>query len=191
MRRTGLALCLMLAACEPAPASRDTAQEVGPLPVSGLERAAIESGVITDAAKISPVGLFQRRHEAGRDALCVIPGAKGTLRFGLEANFGEELACRGQGSARRAGDKLILRFAGGDRCIIVAQYDGDQVALPGVVDMACAPVRWTRHVGGGELPPDCGRCCDRVARAGSRRRPALQELTARGINARYSAPAGD
>lgn len=138
MRRTGLALCLMLAACEPAPVSRDTAQEVGGLPVSGLERAAIESGVITDAAKISPVGLFQRRHEAGRDALCVIPGAKGTLRFGLEANFGEELACRGQGSARRAGDKLILRFAGGDRCIIVAQYDGDQVALPGVVDMACA-----------------------------------------------------
>lgn len=140
MRRSGLALsCLMLAACQPAAVSNDMAAEAGGgLPASGLERAAIESGVITDAAKISPVGLFQRRHEAGRDALCVVPGAKGTLRFGLEANFGEQLACRGQGTARRAGDKLILRFAGGDRCIIVAQYDGDQVALPGVVDLACA-----------------------------------------------------
>jgi hypothetical protein len=82
--------------------------------------------------------LFQRSHEAGRDALCVIPGKDGRFRFGLEAVFGEEPSCRGHGTARRAGDKLILSFRGGDRCIIVAQYDGDQVALPGVVDMACA-----------------------------------------------------
>ena len=137
MRLSGLALCLMLAACQPAAVSNDMAAEAGGLPASGLERAAIESGVITDAAKISPVGLFQRRHEAGRDALCIVPAANGTLRFGLEANFGEQLACRGNGTVRRAGEKLILRFAGGDRCIIVAQYDGDLVAMPGVVDMAC------------------------------------------------------
>jgi hypothetical protein len=67
-----------------------------------------------------------------------MPAKDASFRFGLQANFGEGESCRGQGTARRAGDKLILSFTGGDRCIVVAQYDGDQVALPGVVDMACA-----------------------------------------------------
>lgn len=139
MRRASLALLfLLLNACQRSPVGQD----VAPAPTGGaasrLERAAIESGAIADPAKVSPVGLFQRSHEAGRDALCVVPGRDGALRFGLEAVFGEEPACRGQGAARRAGDKLILSFKGGDRCIIVAQYDGDQVALPGVVDLACA-----------------------------------------------------
>jgi hypothetical protein len=137
MRRTSLILLLWLAACQRGPVP-DAGSVTGGVAASGLERAAIASGAIADAATISPVGLFQRDHEAGRDALCVIPGKGGALRFGLEANFGEEQRCRGQGQARRAGDKLILSFSGGDRCIVVAQYDGDQVALPGVVDMACA-----------------------------------------------------
>jgi hypothetical protein len=139
MRRNSLALLVLLAACQRSPAGGDaTPAPGGGASASRLERAAIESGAIADPGKISPVGLFQNRHEAGRDALCVIPGTEGAYRFGLEAVFGEEPACRGRGTARRAGDKLILSFKGGDRCIIVAQYDGDQVALPGVVDMACA-----------------------------------------------------
>lgn len=138
MRRSSFLLLLVLAACQRAPVAADGAAEPAGAPAFGLERAAIESGAIADASKISPVGLFQRRHEAGRDLLCVMPAKEGAFRFGLEANFGEEQSCRGRGTARRAGDKLILRFKGGDRCIVVAQYDGDQVALPGVVDMACA-----------------------------------------------------
>ncbi|MBH1999566.1 MAG: hypothetical protein I8H96_10550 [Sphingomonadaceae bacterium] len=137
MRRISLALLMILAACQRTPAADQPVASGAPSP-SGLERAAIESGVIADATRISPVGLFQRSHEAGRDALCVIPGKDGAFRFGLEANFGEDLSCRGRGSARRTGDKLILRFSGGDRCIVVAQYDGDQIALPGVVDLACS-----------------------------------------------------
>jgi hypothetical protein len=137
MRRTSLALLLLLAACQRAPAGDASAASSG-APLSALERAAIESGAIPDASRLSPVGLYQRRHEAGRDALCVVPDRAGGYRFGLEAVFGEEPRCRGHGAARRAGDKLVLSFRGGDRCIIVAQYDGDQVALPGVVDMACA-----------------------------------------------------
>lgn len=136
MRRPSLALMLMLAACQRMPAGEMAAQ--GSVPASGLERAAIESGVITDASKVMPVGLYQRTHEAGRDLLCVVPDRDGGYRFGLEAVFGEEPNCAGRGVARRAGDKLVLSFKGGERCIIVAQYDGDQVALPGVVDMACA-----------------------------------------------------
>lgn len=105
---------------------------------SGLERAAIESGVIADTSRLSPVGLFLRRHEAGSDSLCIIPGRSGDFRFGTEAVFGKEQRCRGQGSARRTGDKLILSFGRAGRCIIVAQYDGDQIAFPGVLDVKCA-----------------------------------------------------
>lgn len=138
MRRTSLAALLLLAACQRGAAPTQAAPDAVSASGSGLERAAIETGVIADAAKVSPVGLYQRTHEAGRDSLCVMPDAKGEFRFGTEAIFGTEQSCRGHGTARRAGDKLILSFAGGDRCIIVAQYDGDQVSLPGVVDMACA-----------------------------------------------------
>ncbi|WP_298395934.1 hypothetical protein [Sphingobium sp.] len=138
MRRISSAFLILLAACQRMPAGEIAAPDGGAASASGLERAAIESGAIADASKISPVGLYQHSHEAGRDALCVIPGKNGQYRFGLEAVFGEEPNCRGHGAARRAGDKLILSFKGGDRCIIVAQYDGDQISLPGVVDMACA-----------------------------------------------------
>jgi hypothetical protein len=138
MPRFSLTLFLLLAACQRAPVAADVAPDPAGAPASGLERAAIESGAITDASKTSPVGLYQRAHEAGRDLLCVMPAKDASFRFGLQANFGEGESCQGQGTARRAGDKLILSFTGGDRCIVVAQYDGDQVALPGVVDMACA-----------------------------------------------------
>jgi len=138
MRRISLFLLLLLAACQQA-AGPDQAGGGADTPsASGLERAAIESGVVADVGKISPVGLFQQRHEAGRDMLCIVPGRNGTLHFGLEAIFGAEQSCHGQGAARRAGDKLVLSFGGRDQCIIVAQYDGDQIALPGVVDMKCA-----------------------------------------------------
>lgn len=141
MRRTSLSVLLLLAACQRVDApSSSSGREAGAPAATGLERAAIESGVIADAAKLSPVGVYQRRHEAGRDALCVIPDKSGDFRFGTEADFGEEQSCRGHGTARRAGDKLILSFSGGDHCIIVAQYDGDQLSLPGVVDMKCASV---------------------------------------------------
>lgn len=140
MRQTSLALLLLLAACQrggtPAPAPRETGVQTS----SGLERAAIETGVIADTAKTPAIGLYQRTHEAGRDALCVIPAKNGDYRFGLEASFGEDQSCEGRGSARRAGDKLILSFSRSDHCIVVAQYDGDQISLPGVVDMKCAEV---------------------------------------------------
>jgi len=137
MRRTSLTLLFLIAACQRGPGAAEPSALRGG-GVSSLERAAIESGAIPDMSAVSPVGLYQRSHEAGRDALCVVPGNRGEFRFGLEAVFGEEPSCHGHGLARRAGDKLVLSFRGNGRCIIVAQYEGDQVALPGVVDMACA-----------------------------------------------------
>lgn len=140
MRRTSLAVLLLLAACQRGGAPSSSAIGTEASSTTGLEQAAIQSGVIADASRMSPVGLYQRSHEAGRDALCVIPGKAGNFRFGAEASFGDEENCRGEGTARRAGDKLILTFSGGDHCIIVAQYDGDQLSLPGVVDMKCTEI---------------------------------------------------
>jgi hypothetical protein len=140
MRRISLAALIILAACQDdgTPTSSSIIGEGGS--VGTLERAAIESGAIADATRLSPIGLYQRRHEAGRDKLCIVPDGSGTFRFGVEAMFGEGLACRGAGSARRAGDKLILSFSGRGSCIIVARYDGDQLTMPGVVDTSCASI---------------------------------------------------
>jgi hypothetical protein len=141
---SALAIGLLLGACQAqdhnVPASDSPAQ-------SGLERAAIERGVVTDASRVSPVGLFQRRTEAGRDMMCITPGNGRSFHFGIDLQFGAGEYCRAGGTARRAGDKLILNFTRGGRCIVVAQYDGDRVALPGVVDIDCAAL----CTGGGSL----------------------------------------
>ncbi|WP_070156609.1 hypothetical protein [Sphingobium phenoxybenzoativorans] len=145
MRRSSFALLLLLAACrDPSPLQEGR----GSVPSAGrqsgeqsaLEQAALEAGVIADAGKTAVTGLYQRRHEAGRDSLCITPGDGRRYRFGLEAIFGTEQYCRGEGTARQVGDKLILRFTGGSQCLIVAQYDGDRIAMPGVVDMKCVEV---------------------------------------------------
>ncbi|WP_150291815.1 hypothetical protein [Sphingobium estronivorans] len=140
MRLTSLAALILLAACQREAAPTPAPHESGGQVSSSLERAAIETGVIADAAQVPAIGLYQRVHEAGRDALCMIPAKNGDYRFGLEARFGEDQSCAGRGSARRAGDKLILHFSRSDHCIVVAQYDGDQISIPGVVDMKCADV---------------------------------------------------
>ncbi|WP_336970627.1 hypothetical protein [Sphingobium aromaticiconvertens] len=133
-------LALTLAACQQQAATPNASinADASAAPASALEQAARDSGLVADVARVSPVGLYQQRHEAGRNSLCVLPGTDGRYRFGVEAVFGAEESCRGTGIARRAGDKLILRFSGRSQCTIVVQYEGDRVAMPGVVDVACA-----------------------------------------------------
>jgi hypothetical protein len=127
---------LTIAACQPAPESPPQAN-VSAADISPLERAGIAAGVVADARGTSVIGLYQHMHEAGRDALCIVPGEKGRFVFGAQAVFGEETICRGHGTARMAGDKLILNFAR-SACLVVAGYDGDRVSLPGALDMTCA-----------------------------------------------------
>jgi hypothetical protein len=103
---------------------------------SGLEKAALDSGVVADAQGVSPTGLYRQRHEAGRDSLCIVRGDDGKMHFALEAVFGENTQCRGNGMLRAAGDKLIMNFAR-SACLVVARYDGDRVAMPGVLDVEC------------------------------------------------------
>lgn len=112
-----------------------------------LERAAIAAGLVTDIRGASVVGLYRQRHESGRDSLCILPSAQeekgkaagdgdSPLRFGLEASFGENVECHGEGTVRPSGDKLVLSFAR-SRCIVVAHYDGDRIDLPGALDTEC------------------------------------------------------
>lgn len=115
---------------------KNGAANVSPSASDALERAAIDSGVVADSAKIAPTGLYRHRHEAGTDSLCIVDDHDGKLRFGLEAAFGGNIECHGSGTLRQAGSKLIMNFER-SACIIVASYEGDRIALPGALDVEC------------------------------------------------------
>lgn len=102
-----------------------------------LEQAAIASGAIADTSQVDPAGLFLRRHEGGADAICIVPDTGWEYRFGAMATSGGKSRCAGRGRAKRAGELLVLRFDKPSRCIMVAQYDGDRIALAGAVDLEC------------------------------------------------------
>lgn len=132
----GLALALSGCGAKPDQTQRESRMDLTAA-ASALESAALDSGAIQNAAAIDPTGLFRTTHEAGADTLCVMPRSDARKHaFGLEVNFGESQYCRGRGLARQAGDSLILHF---ERygCILVAQYEGDRIVLPGAVDMRC------------------------------------------------------
>jgi hypothetical protein len=137
MNKGYVLLVLLLAACGQDGRQADRSAARSSAPSSPLEGAALKAGVIVDAAAVSPVGLYRHRHEAGLDSLCIVKGTDGVLDFGLEAMFGEGVKCRGHGTLRASGDKLIMNFAR-SACLIVAGYEGDRVSLPGALDMQCA-----------------------------------------------------
>ena len=128
---------LLLSACAPGGGQQAAAGAGGNAAMSSLERAALETGVISNASTVSPVGLFATQHEAGRDQLCLVPEKDKHFRFGVEVVFGTEQYCRGKGTARQAGDKLIMNFSDRSKCLVVAQYDGDRISLPGALDVKC------------------------------------------------------
>jgi hypothetical protein len=131
--RTSIALLLLLAACSDGQ-SRSTPPADD---VPDLEQAAIDSGAIVDVSRTDPVGLFQRRHEGGTDALCLVPDGEREYRFGAAAYSGGKSRCTGRGRAKQVGRMLVLRFDKPSRCIMVAQYEGDRIAMAGAVDLEC------------------------------------------------------
>jgi len=105
---------------------------------SSLETLAVESGALDDLTARDPVGSYGRTYDGGRDRLCLIPDGGGRqYRFGAEVRIGDDENCKGSGTARRAGDRLIFSFSGSE-CMIVARYEGDRIVMPGAVDTACA-----------------------------------------------------
>ena len=150
MRRAKALLALaalLLAGCErPEPDAKEV--DAG----NPLEVAARERGVVrADAA--SPVGVFERRHDLGRDAMCVVPDGAGKWRFAVTASFGTTLSCLATGTMLREGDNWRMRFAGAEGCETLVHEEEDELRLPG------------------RLPPQCARLCPNGASLSGLRLP--------------------
>lgn len=102
-----------------------------------LERAARDRGIVGDSETQSAVGLYERDHELGRDALCLAGDDADDLRFGVVGAFGPGLTCQASGTATQDGTVLTLRFAKAQDCTIEASLDADLVRFPGRLPAAC------------------------------------------------------
>lgn len=128
-----LMLALLLAGCE-RPASSESGQGIDA--DNPLEQAARERGVVRpDAA--TPVGVFERNHDLGRDAMCVVPDGAGQWRFAITAAYGPALSCNASGTMTRDADGWRLRFAGAAGCEAVVQEHEDELRLPGSLPQQC------------------------------------------------------
>lgn len=137
MRKASAALIfatLLLAACgRPAPDASDKAVDAAnPLEVAARERGIVHSGAP------EPTGVFERAHDLGRDAMCVVPDGAGQWRFALTAAYGPGLSCRARGEAIRDGDNWRLHFADAPGCEAVVHEEEDELRLPGSLPAACA-----------------------------------------------------
>lgn len=105
-----------------------------------LEMAARERGVVRGDAT-SPVGVFERAHDLGRDAMCVVPDGAGQWRFAMTASFGTSLSCAAKGTIVRDRDGWRMRFAGHEGCEASVREEEEELRLPG------------------QLPPECASLC--------------------------------
>ncbi len=102
-----------------------------------LEMAARERGIIREQAS-ELTGVFERRHDLGRDALCVVPAGEDKWRFALTASFGPGLSCNGRGQITRIGDRWRLSFTGADGCDVVLREQEDELRFPGNLPQQCS-----------------------------------------------------
>ena len=138
MRRVSAALALiLLAGCGRSVPEGGTAAVDANNP---LEMAARERGVVRPEA-LTPVGVFERTHDLGRDAMCVVPDGAGQWRFALTASYGPGLSCTATGTMVREDGGWRMRFAGVEGCEALVREHEDELRLPG------------------NLPSQCGRLC--------------------------------
>ncbi len=129
-----LALAMMiLAGCE-RPAPDDAAKGIDTN--NPLEVAARERGVVRPDAS-SPVGVFERTHDLGRDAMCVVPDGAGQWRFAVTAAFGPGLSCTASGTMVREDAGWRMRFAGVEGCEALVHEEEDELRLPGNLPQQC------------------------------------------------------
>lgn len=130
---SAMLVVLLLAGCE-RPAPDESARGIDA--TNPLEIAARERGVVhADAA--SPAGVFERTHDLGRDAMCVVPDGAGRWRFALTASYGPGLSCAAAGTMAREGDGWRMRFAGAEGCSVRVHEAEDELRLPGALPPAC------------------------------------------------------
>src|SRR3546814_9939062 len=101
-----LAAVFLLGGCDRAStADREKAVDArSPLEIAARERGGVqpESEALT--------GVFERAHDLGRDAMCVVPDGEGRWRFALTAAFGSRLACRAPGVVKMGRSSGRERF---------------------------------------------------------------------------------
>ena len=132
MRKVTGCLLLLLAACgRPAPDAAESADSGNP-----LEMAARERGIVRPEAT-DLTGVFERRHDLGRDAMCVVPDGEGRWRFAVTAAFGPGLSCEASGRIVRDGEGWRLDFAGAEGCSALVREEEDELRLPGGLPSQC------------------------------------------------------
>ncbi|WP_432770467.1 MAG: hypothetical protein HEQ22_06935 [Sphingopyxis sp.] len=139
MRRASAAIlvaALLLVGCDrPAPGDADTSIDAG----NPLEVAARERGIVRPEAVV-PTGVFERAHDLGRDAMCVVPDGAGQWRFVLTAAFGPGLSCTANGQITRDGGGWRMRFGVAEGCEAVVHEEEDELRLPGILPDQCDSV---------------------------------------------------
>lgn len=150
MRRASAALflgALLLTGCG-RPSSDESAKAIDA--GNPLEVAARERGIVRPEASV-PTGVYERSHDLGRDAMCVVPDGAGRWRFVVTAAFGPGLSCTARGQMARDGAGWRMQFAGAEGCEALVHEEEDELQLPG------------------NLPPQCDRLCpDRASLSGLR-----------------------
>ncbi len=142
----GLAVVLLAGCQRPEPDAKGIDAD-NPLEVAARARGVVRAEVD------SPAGVFERRHDLGRDAMCVVPDGAGKWRFTVTASFGTSLSCLASGTMVREGADWRMRFAGVENCEALVHEDGDELRLPG------------------SLPPQCARLCPNHASLSGLRLP--------------------
>ena len=120
-----LALLGALASC---PRGDD---RVGDVRAPDLETAAVLRGLVREPGDSDVVGLYAR----DTDRVCVVRRGGG-YRIGAYVDYGDGLGCSGAGTLTRAGERVSLTL--GEGCAFDAQFDGDRIAFPAVLPVACA-----------------------------------------------------
>ncbi|NCP12131.1 MAG: hypothetical protein GW859_09310 [Sphingomonadales bacterium] len=121
---------LALASCRGGEAPRDRPERE----LTPLDQAAIDAGIISDATTIPVTGSYERRHENGRNQLCIDADS----RFGMIADLGRGLLCQGRGTLSASGDRLRFAFDGVGRCVAEGAYDGREIRIDGRVEGDCS-----------------------------------------------------
>lgn len=165
MRRASIILALavvLLAGCERH--ATDKSGQGGVDAANPLEVAARQRGVVHPEAA-TPVGVFERTHDLGRDAMCVVPDGASRWRFAVTAAYGPGLSCSATGTMVRDGGGWRMRFAGAEGCEALVHEEEDELRLPGI------------------LPPQCDRLCPSRASLSGLRLPRASwaEDDARGL----------
>ncbi|MCD2316099.1 hypothetical protein LQ954_08050 [Sphingomonas sp. IC-11] len=159
-----LAIGLLLAGCERG--KPDAADGVGGAGAgAALEQAAIDAGIVTDPAKLNPVGAYASE----TDRVCIVP-QEGGYRVGASVDYGDRQSCVARGTAS---GRTKLRFEFGDECTFEADFDGGRVSFPATLPSACD----TRCTGRATLTAlSASRLSDAEAEARAMRGPDKQPL---------------